>query len=396
MRWKVTLAVATAAVTVLTGCSGGGAEPTEAARAGDLTGQGEGALNLLTLAGDVENGSSAPRVDWVTPFEERTGCRVSWRVARSTQDMTAMMSNPDRRYDGVAAPPEVSGRLIAGRHAAPVRTSAVEGYKRLDPKLRTVLRQEDETYGVPYLWDASLLLYDVNAVPQPNGWEALFEPGQARRHAGRVVVRDTPLSIAEVALYLKRAQPGLRIDDPYSLTPKQLAAVRKVLERQRPSVQTYWAAQAEAVAAFAGGEARLGAGTPYQADVLSRAGRGVRAAVPAEGVTGRLTSWMVGARAVNPNCMYKWLGWTASAEVQRQAAVWNGTAPANPAACSDDRATAALCAAYRVGDRTALDGVTFARTPAKLCPAGKNRGERTCTDYVEWSRIWIETTKLDR
>ncbi|WP_019634875.1 extracellular solute-binding protein [Actinomadura atramentaria] len=383
---------------LLAGCGGGdgGHRAATAARVAGTLGPAEGELNLVALQGDIENGGNDPRVDWVTPFQERTGCTVSWRTARTTQEMTDLMSNPARRYDGVLAPPEVSGRLVAGKQVAQVNTDLVDGYKKLEPKLRNLLKKDGDVFGVPYLWGANVLMYDARTVPAPSSWGALYDPDQARRYAGRIVVRDSPLSIADAALYLKASDRKLKITDPYSLTPKQLAAVRRLLERQRPSVRDYWTDSADAVSAFAAGGAVLGGGSPYQADVLGRAGRGVQTADPSEGVTGWMSAWMIGARAAHPNCMYQWLRWTASPDVQAQVAAWSGVAPANPQACSGERAKSGFCDAYRVGDRDRLNGILFARTPSAVCVGGPDKGERRCTDYVEWSRAWIEATKLAR
>ena len=35
----------------------------------------EGEVNIVAWAGYVEDGSTDPAVDWVTPFEKETGCR---------------------------------------------------------------------------------------------------------------------------------------------------------------------------------------------------------------------------------------------------------------------------------------------------------------------------------
>lgn len=53
-------------------------------------------------------------------------------------------------------------------------------------------------------------------------------------------MRDSPLAIAEAALYLKGERRKLKIRDPYSLTPAQLAAAGRVLAEQRPYVGEYW------------------------------------------------------------------------------------------------------------------------------------------------------------
>ena len=40
-------------------------------------GAGEGKLNIIAWAGYAEDGSTDPKVDWVTPFEKQTGCQVN-------------------------------------------------------------------------------------------------------------------------------------------------------------------------------------------------------------------------------------------------------------------------------------------------------------------------------
>ncbi|MEW2360033.1 ABC transporter substrate-binding protein [Spirillospora sp. NPDC029432] len=400
LRAKVPVAVLAAGAAVLAlggACSGGedageAERPAGAVRVASTLGPGEGSLSLVTLADDLENGGKDPRVDWVTPFEERTGCKVSWKVADGVQEMTDLMQNPGRTYDGVAAPPEVAGRLIDNGHITPVNPNLVDGYKKLEPRLRDLLKEDGKVYGVPYVWGSNLLMYDTRATAAPQNWASLFDPAQAKRFSGRIIMRDSPLVIAEAALYLKGERRKLKIGDPYSLTRKQLDAAAKVVAEQRPHVESYWEKPAEAVSAFAGGQAALGQVWPYQVDVLTRAGKPVQGVVPSGGVTGWMKAWMIGARAEHPNCMYQWLQWTSSPDVQQQVAEWSGVAPANPQACSGDRLGAGFCNAYRVGDRAYLDKVIFAHTPTRQC--GRDRdGKRDCTDYAEWTRAWNEATR---
>lgn len=382
--------VIVALIAVAAGGGGGGGEPVGVARAAQTLGPGEGTLNLVTWPGYVENGANDPRVDWVTPFEQRTKCKVAIKQAASAQEMVDLMSNPGRRYDGVSAPPEAAGRLIEGGHIAPLNPDLIDGYKRLEPRLRTLLKHDGKVFGVPFVWGSDLLMYDQRAVqPPPSGWSAVFDPAEARRYGGRIIMRDTPLTLAEAALYLKSRRKSLDITDPYALTRDQLDAAAKAVRAQRPHVKSYWRQPADAVSAFAGGEAVLGEVWPYQLDVLSRAGHPVAGVVPREGATGWAGSWMIGSRVENPNCMYQWLKWTASPDVQQQVAEWAGVAPANPEACVGDRLKSTFCAAYHVGDRAYLNKVIFARTPAKDCGGGR----RDCTDYAEWARAWQEAIR---
>ncbi|MFC4906322.1 extracellular solute-binding protein [Actinomadura gamaensis] len=399
---RLTAAAATAglAASMLAACSGESHE-TGTVRMATALGKGEGSLNLVTMPGQMENGGSDPRVDWITPFEERTGCKVGWRVVRTPQDVRELMHNKGRRYDGVAAPPEVAGQLVADADVAPVNPDLVDGYRKLEPKLRTLVHGKDgKAYAVPFTWGFNLITYDTRQVQAPTGWGALFDPDQVRRYQGKVVMRDSPLTISDAALYLRSHQRALKIRDPYSLTPKQLDAAVALLKRQRPYVAQYWSQASDAVGMFAGGQpdlkgavtnAVLGETWPYQVDVLTRAGRPVQGVAPSDGVSGWMTGWMIGARAEHPNCMYQWLQWTASPDVQQQVAEWNGVAPANPQACSGDRLKQAFCDAYHVGDREFIDKVLFAHTPAKACAkGGGDGGGTTCTDYAEWARRWNE------
>lgn len=387
-RSRRLLAAVLATVLGLAGCSGGGdGHRTRAARAAGTLGEGEGSLALLTWSPYAEDGSNDPRVDWITPFEKKTKCRVDVKYATDPQQMLELMSKPNLHYDGVAAPPEIAGQLIADRQVAPVNADLVDGYKNLEPALRAQLTRGARHYGVPFTWGVNLLLYDQRAVhPAPDSWAALFDPAAAAKYGGRLVVRDSPLTLGDVALYLKAHNRRLHIKDPFALTPKQLAAAEAVMTKLRPSVKTYWKNAADGIAPFADGEAALGQGWPYQADVLSRSGRPITGVTPREGVTGWMDAWMLGVRADHPNCMYQWMSWAVSPEVQEQVAEWDGAAPADPDACGRDRLSPQFCSAYHVGDRSYLGRVWWARTPTGDC-SGDGKGDH-CTDYAGWTTAW--------
>jgi putative spermidine/putrescine transport system substrate-binding protein len=379
------MAVSGAVVLALAGCGGSSGKKAAAVQAAHTIGQGEGALNLISWPGYTEAGGSDPRVNWVTPFENQTGCEIKVKVVASAQAAVDAMSDPSQGFDGVAAPPEVSGRLIAAGQVAPVNPNLIDGYKDLQPRLRGLLKKNGTLYGVPFMWGTNLLMYDSQVVqPGPDSWSALFDPAQVRKYAGRVIMRDTPLTIGDAALYLKAANAKLKITDPFELTLKQLDAAAALLKAQHHSVKSYWSRSADVVNAFASGASVLGQVWPYHVDVLKRAGRPVTGVTPKEGVTGWVDSWMIGAHAPHPSCMYQWVNYMSSQDVQQQVAEWNGVAPANPAACARDLLKVNFCAAYHVDDRTYIDKVMFAHTPDRDCGGGR----RDCTDYADWTRAW--------
>ena len=71
----------------LSGCcmSGGTAGPTMMQELGD----GEGELNLIIWSGYAEEGANFPEFDWVTPFEEATGCQVNAQVQADSAQGTS-------------------------------------------------------------------------------------------------------------------------------------------------------------------------------------------------------------------------------------------------------------------------------------------------------------------
>ncbi|MDX6684508.1 MAG: putative spermidine/putrescine transport system substrate-binding protein, partial [Baekduia sp.] len=130
-------AVAAAALFVVAGCGGGSSssaggsgsgsvKPGSSAKPLGKLGPGEGKLDIIAWAGYAEDGSTDPKVDWVTPFEKKTGCQVSVKVGNTSDEMVTLMRTG--RYDGVSASGDATLRLIAGGDVAPVNTDLVPNY----------------------------------------------------------------------------------------------------------------------------------------------------------------------------------------------------------------------------------------------------------------------------
>ncbi len=372
------------ALALLAGCASlsGQAKPVPLSSVGP----GEGSLRLLGVSGYVEDGSTDPRVDWVTAFEHRTGCRVSYTQAPDAASIPATFRlHGTGYYDGVVAPPAVAGQLISAGLIAPLNTAIVDGYTAISRTFRDqdALMSRGATFGIPYVWNAFVLGYATSAVrPAPRTWGALFNAASAARYAGQVMLPDSPLTIAMAALYLKSARPSLGITDPYELTGSQFNAAIGVLKSVRPSITTYYSRDPQVIDGLATGSAVLGGVLPRHVDVLARAGRKVAAADPAHGTTGWVTSWLMSAQAPDPNCMYEWLAWSLTPRVQQQVAGWNGTAPVNPDAC--DGLGQQVCGLYHVADQAYLNKVAFAHLPGAACGNGK----RDCVGWAGWLSAW--------
>ena len=195
-------------------------------------GKGEGAVDILAWPGYAEDGSNDKTVDWVTPFEKQTGCQAKVKYFGTSDEAVSLMKTGD--YDVVSASGDASLRLIAGGNVAPFNTKLTPSYADVAPFLkdRDWNSVDKQMYGIPHGWGANLLMYNTKTVkPAPTTWASVFD--DASTYKGKVTAYDSPIYIADAALYLMQTKPELKIKDPYALDKKQLDAAVAVLKKQR-------------------------------------------------------------------------------------------------------------------------------------------------------------------
>jgi putative spermidine/putrescine transport system substrate-binding protein len=349
-------------------------------------GTGEKALSIIAWAGYAENGSNDPKVNWVTPFEEKTGCKTTVKVGNTSDEMVELMRTG--QYDGVSASGDATLRLIANGDVAEVNPDLVPNYKDISTflKMQPYNSKGTKAYGIPHGWGANLLMYNTDVVkPAPDSWGAVFDP--ASPYKGKVTAYDAPIYIADAALYLMKTKPDLKITNPYALDDAQFKAAVDLLKVQKGIVGKYWSAYADSQADFSQGNIVLG--TTWEViknlvDVDAKAK--VDAIVPKEGSTAWSDTWMVSSKAKHPNCMYLWLDYITSPEVQAQVAEYFGEAPANPKACAftSDKA---FCDTYHASDEAFHKQLYYWTTPTKECLDG--RGAK-CVAFADWQKAWTE------
>jgi putative spermidine/putrescine transport system substrate-binding protein len=380
------LATLTAAVLTAAGCGGGGGGDTTAQALNEV-GPGEGELNIIAWAGYAEDGSTDPKVDWVTPFEEKTGCKVNVKIGNTSDEMVTLMRTGN--YDGVSASGDATNRLVAAGDVAPVDTDLVPNYKDVFPALQdqpwnTI---DGVNYGIPHGRGANLLMWRTDDVkPAPTSWSAVLDPEEAAKYKGKVTAYDNPIYIADAAVYLKAHNPELGIENPYELDEEQFQASVDLLKQQRENIGEYWSDYTKEQSAFAGGDSVIGTTWQVIANLLEADKVPVEVALPEEGATGWSDTWMVSSKAAHPNCMYEWLDWIISPEANAQVAEWFGEAPANKKSCSETE-DPNHCEVFHADDEEFFDQIAYWQTPTKDC--GDDRGE-VCMDYSEWVKAWTE------
>jgi putative spermidine/putrescine transport system substrate-binding protein len=363
------------------GGGGGGAESEMLQQVG----QGEGQVDLIAWAGYVEDGSTDPAVDWVTPFEQKTGCKVNVTIGNTSDEMVTLMRTGN--FDGVSASGDATLRLIAAGDVDPVNVDLVPNYKDIFPALKDQPHNtvDGVHYGIPHGRGANLLMWRTDVVkPDPDSWSVVFDPNSP--YKGKVTAYDSPIYIADAAVYLMATRPELNITNPYELDDKQFEAAVDLLKQQRQIIGEYWFAYTEEQSAFAGGDSVLGTTWQVIDNLLTADKVPVKSTLPKEGSTGWSDTWMISSQAKHPNCMYMWMDWIVSPKVNAQVAEWFGEAPANAKAC-DETADPNTCKIYHADDEAYFENVWYWTTPQKDCL--DDRGE-VCKDYSEWVQAWTE------
>jgi putative spermidine/putrescine transport system substrate-binding protein len=365
------------------GSAAAGEAPGGAAYAGPV-GDGEGALSILAWPGYAEDGSTSPDADWVTPFEEATGCQAEVKVFGTSDEAVKLMQGGG--YDVVSASGDASLRLIYGDNVQPVNMDLVPNYADIFPGLKD---QQWNTvngvnYGVPHGRGANLLMVNSDVVTEgAASWDITWEPDSP--YAGKVSAYDSPIFIADAALYLMATQPDLGITYPYALDQTQFDAAIALLEQQKPLISEYWSDYLKQMAAFK--EGTTVASTTWQvvANAVAAEGTPIEAVKPKEGATGWSDTWMIAKDTANINCAYKWLDWIASPDINAQAAEWFGEAPANMKACALT-ANEDHCDVFHAEETDYWTDVYYWNTPTAECLDG--RTDAQCVPYSEWVTAW--------
>ena len=363
------------------------AQPVTAEMVTEL-GEGEGQLNIVAWPGYIERGETMDAFDWVTGFEEATGCMVKVKTANTSDEMVALMN--EGGFDLVTASGDASLRMVAGRRVQPVNTELIPSWDTIDDRLKQAPWHyvDGKNYGTPYMWGPNVLMYSTEAFGDapPTSWSVVFEEQNlpdGESNAGRVQAYDGPIHVADAALYLMTHRPDLGIVSPYELNQDQYAAALDLLRDQRKLVSRYWHDAFIQIDDFKNEGMAASGSWPFQVNLLQGDNAPVASVIPDEGVTGWADTTMMHVDSANPNCAYMWMEHTLSSNLMSDLSVWFGANPAVPAACTDGRGmqTADGCTKNGFDD---FEKVRFWQTPVTQC---ESQGE--CVPYYRWVSDYI-------
>ena len=350
-------------------------------------GAGEGQVNIVAWPGYIERGETVADFDWVTKFEEATGCKVNVKTANTSDEMVALMN--EGGFDLVTASGDASLRMVAGKRVQPINIDLIPSWNTVDDRLKDAPWHyvDGVHYGTPYMWGPNVLMYSTEVFAEaPTSWDVVFKAmdlPDGKPNEGRVQAYDGPIHIADAANYLMFHQPELGIVSPYELNQAQYDAALDLLREQRKIVSRYWHDAFIQIDDFKNEGMAASGSWPFQVNLLQGDGAPVASTIPQEGATGWADTTMMHVDAANPNCSYMWMEHSLASNLQADLSVWFGANPAVPAACTDGRGmqTAEGCTKNGLDD---FERIKFWTTPVTQCPS---QGE--CVPYYRWVSDYI-------
>lgn len=350
-------------------------------------GKAEGQVSIVAWPGYIERGETMESFDWVTKFEEATGCSVQVKTANTSDEMVALMN--EGGFDLVTASGDASLRLIAGKRVQPVNIGLIPSWGTIDNRLKDApWHTVDGThYGTPYMWGPNVLMYNTEAFNEPpTSWSVVFEEttlADGKSNKGRVQAYDGPIHVADAANYLMHHQPELGIKSPYELNDNQYKAALDLLRQQRKLVSRYWHDAFIQMDDFKNEGVVASGSWPFQVNLLAGEKLPIASTIPIEGATGWADTTMMHVDSENPNCAYMWMEHTLSSNLQSDLSVWFGANPSVPAACTDGRGmqTAEGCTTNGLDD---FEKIKFWQTPVSKCAS-----QGQCVPYYRWVSDYI-------
>jgi putative spermidine/putrescine transport system substrate-binding protein len=368
------------------GDSGGSASVPDYTALEEL-GENEGQVRILAWPGYVEDGSTSPDVDWVSSFEQETGCEVTIQTfGTSDEAFTLFQTNPEE-YDVISASGDASLRLVAGGFVQPVNVDIIPSYAEIfeDLKNKDYNTIDGVHYGVPHGRGANVLMWRTDLVdPAPTKWAQLFDP--ASPYAGKFSVYDAPIYIADAAVVLMKSQPDLKITNPYSLDETQFNAAVDLLKKQKPAVGEYWGDYTKQITSFTNGNTVIGTTWQVIANVLRGSDVKVDVVKPEEGATGWSDTWMINSKTESINCSYLFVDHITSADVNIQIAEYFGEAPGNSKSCALAK-NPDHCDIFHAEETDYWKDVWYWTTPTAECLDGR---DVQCMDFARWVEAWTE------
>ncbi len=269
---------------------------------------------------------------FVHDFEISHHCKVVASYMGSSDELVAKLRGGSAaNYDVISPSSDVAASIVKAGLAAPLDLSKIPSYLQLSVRLRdsSLVKANNQVFGVPFMWGPNPLLFDSSAFPQPpDSWMVLWDP----KYGGKVSLWDELSSVYMAAQILGYDKP-----DPaqlYNLSDAQLEAVKKKLLELKPNVRKFWSTGGELTNLFQNHEIVLAMGWPLNTAQLRKLNFPIGETIPKENTTGWIDHLMITAASKNKDLASEFLAYMAEAKTQKLVSDVTHYTPANPDAAA--------------------------------------------------------------
>lgn len=306
--FALSLAVLTAASTLLSGCGGG----PEGSMPPDGSG-GDSESNELF----VYNWGEYIDEDVISQFEEETGIKVVYDLFETNEEMYPVIEAGAVNYDVVCPSDYMIQKMRENDLLAELNFDNIPNADQIDPAYMEMSRTFDpeNKYSVPYCWGTVGILYNTKrleelGVEPPTSWEDLWD----ERLSGEILMQDSVRDAFMVAL----KKDGYSMN---STSEEELELAKQDLIDQKPLVQAYVIDQVRDK--MIGGEAAVG--VIYSGEMLyiqeevENLGLdyNLEYVLPEEGTNLWLDSWVIPKNARNKENAEKWIDFLCRPEIAK-------------------------------------------------------------------------------
>jgi spermidine/putrescine-binding protein len=267
---------------------------------------------------------------FVHGFEISHHCKVVASYMGSSDELVAKLRGGSAaNYDVISPSSDVAASIVKAGLAVPLDLSRIPSYVQLSASLRdsSLVKANDQVFGVPFMWGPNSLLYDTSVFPQPpDSWNVLWDP----KYRGKISLWDELSSIYMAAQVLGYDQP-----DPgqlYNLSDAQLDAVKKKLIELKPNVRKFWSTGGELTNLFQNHEIVLAMGWPLNTAQLRKLNFPIGETIPKENTTGWIDHLMITSASKNRDLATEFLAYMVEAKTQKLVSDVTHYTPANPGA----------------------------------------------------------------
>jgi spermidine/putrescine-binding protein len=284
-------------------------------------GKKEDSLSLLVWEGYADP-------SFVHAFELSHNCKVVAAYMGSSDELVAKLRGGSAsNYDVISPSSDVATSIVAANLAAPLDLTKISSYSQLSARLRDspLVKSNNQTYGVPFVWGPNPLLYDTTAFKQPpDSWSILWDP----KYKGKISLWDELSSVYMAAQILGYDKP-----DPnqlYNLSDAQLEAVKKKLIDLKPNIRKYWSTGGELTNLFQNHEIVAAMGWPLMTNQLHKLNFPIGETIPKENTTGWIDHLMITAASTHKELAQQFLEYMIEAQTQKLVTDVTHYTPANP------------------------------------------------------------------